>query len=241
MSGSSSDWTTLELALRILYQFSANHNKHIVFVNESGEANHLTDMMHKMVESDVLKCNHPSLAPAFYENVVRYHQFFELRPALIPTVFTYFLDQRGIYHESPLVRYRVWYLFQRFIRLLKGLAGKYTEDIIPALHQALAIHPELPEGFDPQVPLSHNDISSNAVTSQLNLFESIGMLVATAEHIAPFRKMQIIQEFLAPLANKIQSGSARAREALQTNPLFYIELHHTVMAVGALAKGKLLF
>ncbi|KAJ9076243.1 pre-tRNA nuclear export protein, variant 3 [Entomophthora muscae] len=232
-----SDWTTLELALRILYQFSANHNKHIVFVNEAGEANHLSDMMHKMVESDVLKCNHPSLAPAFFENVVRYHQLFELRPELIPTVFTYFLDQRGIYHDSAPVRYRVWYLFQRFIRLLKGHAGKYAEDIIPSLQQVLDIRPELPEGFDPQVPLSHNDISTNAVTSQLNLFESVGMLVATAENISPMRKVDILQMVLVPLVGKIQSGSARAREALPTDPLFYIELHHAVMAVGALAKG----
>ncbi|KAI0223655.1 pre-tRNA nuclear export protein [Massospora cicadina] len=237
----ASHWTTLELALRILYQVSANHSKLLVFVTESGEPNYLSDMMRKMVESDVLKCTHPSLAPAFFENAVRYYQFFELQPNLVPTVLACFLDKRGIYHDVPVVRYRIWYLFLRYVKLLKGLAGRYAEDIIPGLQPALVIRPELPKGFDPQVPLSHTEISTNAVSGQLHLFEAVGALVASADAMPKERKVDIIQSVLAPLVAKLQTGAAQVKHALPcatpADPLFLVELHHTVMAVGALAKG----
>lgn len=232
------DWTSLELCLRMLYQYSANNNKNIVYLtdaNNPSSLNHLGDMLQKMVESDILSCPHPSLAPAFYENVVRYHTFFEIRTDLIHSVLTCFLSQKGIYHESSPVRLRVWYLFLRFVKSLKGLTGRFAENILPSLAPALVIRPELPEGFNPDSPLTQLEISTSAISSQLNLFEAVGILITSSEVLSSEQKVNLLQMVLTPLITNIQNGTTQIKTA--NDPLFIIELHHSIMAVGSIAEG----
>ncbi|KAI9295595.1 Xpo1-domain-containing protein [Neoconidiobolus thromboides FSU 785] len=237
---SNLEWTKIELALRILYQYGSTNNKSLVFLNDPNNLNslnHLGDMVFKMVKSNVLNCSHPSLAPIFYENCVRYYQFFELRPDLIPDVLSCFLDQRGIYHESKFVRCRVWYLFLRFVKLLKEHTAKFIQEVVPSLEKVLVITAELPPNYKPDVPLTSQDISSTTFDAHLYLFEAVTTLLNYASTMPNDQKVEALKMVLTPLISGIQQGITQAKAGPINDPLAIIQLHHLIMAVGSVSKG----
>lgn len=66
----------------------------------------------------------------FFENVARYYQFFEVQPDCIPTALEAFVDSRGLHNAILQIRTRSWYLFHRFVKLLKSRMGLYVETVL---------------------------------------------------------------------------------------------------------------
>jgi hypothetical protein len=93
---SDSDWTPIELALYLLNSYREVNKRPAIFVeeNNSNQLTLLGVMVEKMLTSQVMNHNHPSIHVGFFENVIRYHTFLQLRPDLILSILTPFLDQR---------------------------------------------------------------------------------------------------------------------------------------------------
>ncbi len=75
----------------------------------------------------------------FFENVVRYYQFFEVQPDYIPTILEAFVDSRGLHNVVLQIRVRSWYLFHRYVKLLKSRMGPYVENVLTSIQVEILI------------------------------------------------------------------------------------------------------
>jgi exportin-T len=67
---------------------------------------------------DVVAYPHISIAPLYFENVVRYTPFFDAHfPEYIPNVLSAFAA--GLRNDNIRVRNRVYYLFLRFVKVIR--------------------------------------------------------------------------------------------------------------------------
>jgi exportin-T len=82
---------------------------------------------------DVSTHPHPAITLIYFENVTRYYQFFEVQPDCIPAVLEAFVDLRGLHNAILQIRTRSWYLFHRFMKLLKSRMGPYIENVLTSI------------------------------------------------------------------------------------------------------------
>jgi exportin-T len=78
--------------------------------------------------------------------------------------------------------------------------------------------------------------SASTFDSQLYLFETVGLLIS-CENVDPIKQTEYLKIVLEPLVDGIQKAVSQQ----QFNPedeLFMLQLHHYIMAVGSVAKGK---
>lgn len=83
--------------------------------------------------ADVVSFPHVSIAPLFFENIVRYTGFFDLHfPEYIPDVLSALVrpDGSGLHHSSIKVKNRVFYLFLRFVKVMRDKLLEYRETIL---------------------------------------------------------------------------------------------------------------
>ncbi|RUS19794.1 hypothetical protein BC938DRAFT_475667 [Jimgerdemannia flammicorona] len=180
---------------------------------------------------------HPSVPLQFFENAVRYYQFFEIRPEGIPDVLEAFVDTRGLHHSMRQIRSRSWYLFHRFVKFLRPKMGNYVEIVLGSIQDLLVIQAELPapspSGTDSNISANN---SGSTFDSQLYLFEAVGMLISH-EAIPAEKQVKYLEAVLNPLVKGIQENMSKE----MYNPedeLFPLQLHHLIMAIGSVAKAS---
>lgn len=170
----------------------------------------------------------------FFENITRYYQYFEQRPALLPQALTAFVDTRGLHHPVKQIRTRCWYLFQRFVKNLRPKMGSYVENVLSSIGDLLTIQAE------PVVETNTMDgmpiPAASTFDSQLYLFETVGLLISL-EGIDPMKQTEYLQIVLEPLVKGIQTSMGQPFNP--EDELFLLQLHHYVMAIGSVAKGKI--
>ncbi|RUO96313.1 armadillo-type protein [Jimgerdemannia flammicorona] len=236
--GAEVDWREAELALHVLYLFGEASRGQMQFVVTQGSTTlaPLGEMLLKMVTSKISTYPHPSVPLQFFENAVRYYQFFEIRPEGIPDVLEAFVDTRGLHHSMRQIRSRSWYLFHRFVKFLRPKMGNYVEIVLGSIQDLLVIQAELPapspSGTDSNISANN---SGSTFDSQLYLFEAVGMLISH-EAIPAEKQVKYLEAVLNPLVKGIQENMSKE----MYNPedeLFPLQLHHLIMAIGSVAKG----
>ncbi|GAA5810830.1 hypothetical protein MFLAVUS_004257 [Mucor flavus] len=232
-NGTELNWRDVELCLYVLYCYGEALSKaSMIFVNPDDTLSPLGDLVAEMVSSNISAYPHPSTALQYFENISRYYQYFEQRPALLPQVLAAFVDTRGLHHPVKQIRTRCWYLFQRFVKNLRPKMGNYVENVLSSLGDLLTIQSE------PVVETNTMDgmpiPAASTFDSQLYLFETVGLLISL-EGIDPMKQTEYLQIVLEPLVKGIQTSMGQSYSP--EDELFLLQLHHYIMAIGSVAKG----
>ncbi|CAG8496785.1 4753_t:CDS:10, partial [Cetraspora pellucida] len=240
--GNTLDWRELELALYLLHlygeaikgkvQFVEKHNNEITAYTPLGE------MMNQMIQY-VSSYSHPAITLNFFENISRYSQFFEIQPDCIPPVLEAFVDIRGLHNPNTTIRYRSWYLFHRFIKLLKLKMDKYANTVLGSIQDLLMIQAVI-EPSDMSAdsnPLTKDKAMESGFSEQIFLFETVGILI-TADCIPPDNQMEFAKAVFNPLMEEIQRYIQICTESPEhIDPRSVLHLHHLIMAIGSIGKG----
>ncbi|KAF1934274.1 Exportin-T [Didymella exigua CBS 183.55] len=230
----SLNWRDLELALYEMYLFGelAVRNQGLYAKREpsSVAAQQLVGMMHSMIDS--ANYSHPAVQLQYMEICVRYYQFFEQNPQLIPKVLENFVTLTHSNHVK--VRSRSWYLFQRLVKHLRAQLGNVSYNIIQAVGDLLTIKAEVPDNSEDDMSSDEDDQSADALfNSQLYLFEAIGC-IASANTVSTENKQLYARTIMSPLFADMEQALPRARNGDEQSIL---QTHHIIMALGTLARG----
>ncbi|CAO3620011.1 unnamed protein product [Mucor hiemalis] len=235
-AGTELNWRDVELCLYVLYCYGEALSKaSMVFINPDSSLSPLGDLVSEMVASNISAYPHPSTAMQYFENITRYYQFFEQRPAQLPQALQAFVDSRGLHHPVKQIRTRCWYLFQRFVKNLRPKMGNYVEHVLSSLGDLLDIQaePVVESNTVDGMPIP----AASTFDSQLYLFETVGLLISL-EGIDPMKQTEYLGIVLKPLVEGIQKSMNQSYNP--EDELFLLQLHHYIMAVGSVAKGKFL-
>ncbi|KAH6620398.1 Exportin-T [Boeremia exigua] len=232
----SLNWRDLELALYEMYLFGelAVRNQGLYAKREpsSVAAQQLVGMMHSMIDSGLANYSHPAVQLQYMEICVRYYQFFEQNPQLIPKVLENFVTLTHSNHVK--VRSRSWYLFQRLVKHLRAQLGNVSYDIIQAVGDLLAIKAEVPDTSEDDMSSDEDDQSADALfNSQLFLFEAIGC-IASANTVSVENKQLYARTIMSPLFADMEQTLPQARNG---DERAILQIHHIIMALGTLARG----
>ncbi|KAG9296389.1 hypothetical protein G9A89_014981 [Geosiphon pyriformis] len=238
--GNEIGWREFELALHLLYLYGeAQQGQLIYFHKQNNEIVGITplgEMVLKMVESNISAYPHPSIPLYFFENAVRYYQFFETRSDLIPVVLQTFVDTRGLHHSNKQIRSRSCYLFHRFIKSLKSHMNGYVATILPMVQDLMIVRAELPPMFNSGNNIWGKDQAMNgAISDQIYLFEAVGTLI-TVDSIPSENQLKFAEEALNPFLAGMQQ-SLNVDENDPNHSLSVLQLHHLIMAIGSIGKG----
>ncbi|PKY18419.1 ARM repeat-containing protein [Rhizophagus irregularis] len=237
--GNSIDWRELELALHVLLLYGEAFKGQLIFVlkhnNEIIAFTPLGEMVSKMIQCNISTYPHPSMFLIFFENVARYYQFFEVQPDCIPTVLGAFVDLRGLHNAILQIRTRSWYLFHRFVKLLKSRMGPYVETVLTNIQDLLVV----------QANLSSIDVSDGTITKdqameggfddQIYLFETVGILI-TVDTIPTERQTEFAKIVINPLLADIERNLSKVMSEPE-DLLHVLQLHHLIIAIGSIGKG----
>ncbi|KAF2132290.1 Exportin-T [Dothidotthia symphoricarpi CBS 119687] len=230
------NWRDLELALHEMFLFGelAVRNQGLFAKREpsSVAAQQLVGMMNNMIDSGLASYPHPAVQLQYMEICVRYYQFFEQNPHLIPKVLENFVQLTHSNHVK--VRIRSWYLFQRLVKHLRAQLGNVSYNIIQAVGDLLTIKAELPDASEDDMSSDEEDKSADALfNSQLYLFEAVGC-IASSSTVSPENKKLYAQTIMSPLFADMEQTLPQARNGDERATL---QIHHIIMAVGTLARG----
>ncbi|CAG7992167.1 unnamed protein product [Penicillium salamii] len=237
-SGGQLDWRDLDLALHEMYLFGdlavRSGSLYTKGVPIGGASSRLIEMMSAMVGTDIRSFTHPATQLLYMELCVRYSSFFVHHTDQIPRVLESFLQL--VHHPVAKVKTRSWYLFQRLARQLRAQIGNVAQTVVEALSDLLVIQAEVPSEGDEGDEMSSEDHerSGEAIfTSQLNLFESVGIISSTPS-VSADKQLLYVQSVLSPVFGDME----RNLEAAKANdPRALLQIHHDIMALGTLARG----
>ncbi|CAG8633550.1 24667_t:CDS:10 [Dentiscutata erythropus] len=240
--GNALDWRELELALHLLHLYGEAIKGKVQFVeknnNEITVYTSLGEMMNQMIQY-VSTYSHPAITLNFFENISRYSQFFEVQPDCIPPVLEAFVDIRGLHNPNTTIRYRSWYLFHRFVKLLKLKMDKYVNTVLGSIQDLLIIQAVL-ESSDMSAdsnPLTKDKAMESGFSEQIYLFETVGTLI-TIESIPQDDQMEFAKAIFNPLMEEIQRYIQICTESPEhIDPRSVLQIHHLIMAIGSIVKG----
>jgi exportin-T len=176
--------------------------------------------------------SHPAVQLQYMEICVRYYQFFQQNPHLIPKVLENFVALTHSNHVK--VRSRSWYLFQRLVKHLRSQLGDVSYDVIQAVADLLTIKAELPDNADDDMSSDEDDQSAESLfNAQLFLFEAVGC-IASSSTVSPENKRLYAQTIMSPLFSDMEQTLPQARNGDERSLL---QIHHIIMALGTLARG----
>lgn len=235
-SNANITWRELDLALYEMFLFGELAVKNGGLFHKgapsSTAAQHLIEMMTKLITSNLSAHPHPAIQLQYLEICVRYCSFFEHNTNLIPRALENFV--RFIHSNHVKVRTRSWYLFYRFVKHLRVHLGGNTTTVMQSIGDLLQIKAEVPNDDDDDDSSDVNDRSADAVfTAQLYLFESIGCVASTAQ-IPIQTQTYYARSVLDPLISDLNSALPAAASGDEQATL---QVHHVIMAIGTVAKG----
>ena len=144
---------------------------------------------------------------------------------------------RGLHNQDSGVRARAFYLFHRFIKELRNeISLDLAASLLDGTRDLLTIQVDLPELESPET----QDLLTEAIKnpgifdSQIYLFETAGILTSL------FFKDQtqsetLLSSIVKPLMNELPDHLQAAKVSNDVTAV--LKIHHTVMALGNVAKG----
>jgi exportin-T len=234
--GQQLNWRDLDLTLHQIYQVGDLAVKGGGLYQKSKPnspaAEKLVQMMLEMVQSNTGSFNHPAIQLQYMEVCVRYSSFFERHTEYVEVVLKNFLELA--HHPGLKVKARAWYLTQRMIRQLRSHVGVAAEAVVQSLQDLLVIRAELPNDHDVDDMSSDADSGNDSIfTSQLYLFEAVGCICG-ATSVPLEKQVQYISVVMQPTFAEIERSLEPAKGG---NELALLQVHHSLMALGTLARG----
>lgn len=171
--------------------------------------------------SSIFQTDNSYVQIAFFELVVRHNNFITGEKEYF-TLLNVFCSDFGMFNKRERVRLRTWYLFSRFIKMIKP---KYSisilSEIIAKINPLLTI----------KVTSINLDGSENDTTfdNQMYLFEGIGLLIGANSD----SNYDILDNVLKPMFTQLEGCIS---SQIQT-PEVVVQCHHILMAIGTLARG----
>lgn len=158
---------------------------------------------------------------SFFELIVRHHTFINGEKEHF-TLLNIFCSEFGMFNKRERVRIRSWYLFTRFIKMIKP---KYSISILTEI--ITKVSPLLTIKITSMNP----DGTENDTTfdNQMYLFEGIGLLIGANSET----NYDILDNVLKPMFTQLESCIS---SQVQT-PEVVLQCHHILMAIGTLARG----
>ncbi len=219
----------------------------------------------KMINSNILNFNnHPIIQLLFMELVVKHHNFFisssqassttsnskwltiNEKQELILKVLQLFVSEFGLNNNNEKVKLRSWYLFYRFIKLTKPTFNdnNIIRNLIISISESLLIiKAEFANNLDSNSTTSDSSIEfiNNAdqdtkFTSQLYLFESVGLLIAN-DNCEIDEKVKLIETILNPIYLDLENNLKNVTTNNDQQQLLIFQIHHHLMAIGTFSKG----
>lgn len=143
---------------------------------------------------------------------------------------------RGVHHSDTSSRSRVYYLFYKFLKEDRNeITPELGLSLLEEFRDTLKIRVELPELESPEQDLLSEAVANSGIfDSQLYLFETAGMLISLS-----FKKPEACESLLRgivePLLRELSLALQRIRSSRDV--LHIVKVHHTIMALGSIAKG----
>ncbi|PIA15867.1 Xpo1-domain-containing protein [Coemansia reversa NRRL 1564] len=194
----------------------------------------LKNLLSMMIQSNVVSSTHPSIAPIYFENVVRFGGYFEVQREAVAPVLTAFLGNTGVHHPYNTVRPRIWYFLHRFVKQLPGsVLAPFSSDFISAVAGMLKVN------ADAAVLGGTSGVASSygLFDSQLFLFEACGMMLAPME-LDDSTRMALLQHLLGPLFSGAQRlMNSKSAEQILQDTQGLLQIHHYLTAIGSVVKG----
>ncbi|ORX68677.1 Xpo1-domain-containing protein [Linderina pennispora] len=194
----------------------------------------LAELLTVMIQSGIVNCAHPAIAPTFFENCVRFHGFFDVQREAITPVLAAFIGATGVRHPHKTVCTRIWYLLFRFVKLMNSESlAVYSADVIAAVADLLTIRADVSTISD----TAPQGGGYGLFDSQGYLFETCGLMLAPSG-LDDSVRMALLQQLFNPLFMGAQQlMNARAPAQIAADPQALLQIHHYLTAIGAIVKG----
>lgn len=258
-------WEQVELAVHLIYIYgelrkTSTQGREIFFVipveltnslrekaKDRSEREHVDfnqlemtpqgQMLEQAIAAGILTYPHSAVTLQYLECVQRYSEFFKCKTQHIQPVLEAFVDQRGIHNDIKAVRQRVIYLFSKFIKEARRYINEaFVPAILNGISDALPIVAVLPDTDNPS-----DDVLLKATTgsqpfdTHVYLYESVGALIALVKNSD--EQSGLLQAAFGPLVQELAAAVQRIASGSQPDPLQVLQVHHVILAIGALARG----
>ncbi|KIK63100.1 hypothetical protein GYMLUDRAFT_72336 [Collybiopsis luxurians FD-317 M1] len=204
------------------------------------------ELLFALVQSGMSAYPNQTVALQFFETVTRYCDFFKVRKECIVPTLEAMIDTRGIHHQNPTFRRRVFYLFHRFIKECRNdIPLEFVPNIAQSIRDLLPIEVQISDPDDVETDILTDAVKSTTFDAQLYLFETLGILISLIFKSPPDQKALLLS-FVKPLMNELsealQASANLNLKELATggggmDVLPVVKLHHLIMALGNIAKG----
>lgn len=234
------NWRNLELGLFELNTFTESLRNNLINLPKQEIGNSkpyvlVQEFLIKLINSDlILKIDHPKIQLGFFELIVRHYNFLNTNinnQEVILRILELFSSPLGLFNNSEKVRLRTWYLFFRFVKLTKPTLNNssFIENLFIKLQPLLVIKAELPTKDE-----DNDTVENGNFNNQLNLFESIGLLISLLS-VDISLKVRMIDLIFQPLFNDLENCISNKDKVNQQ--LIALQAHHSLMAIGTFARG----
>ncbi|KIJ62794.1 hypothetical protein HYDPIDRAFT_113893 [Hydnomerulius pinastri MD-312] len=189
-----------------------------------------------LVQSGISAYPHRAVVMQFFETVARYGDFFKIRKDCIMPTLEAMVDGRGLHSSDLSVRSRTYYLFHRFIREGKNdISSELAVSLLEGIRDLVIIKIELPNLESPEDDMLTEAIKNPGLfDSQLYLFETVGILVSLLSKVAE-QQASLLLSIVTPLLDDLSTNIPVAKGGKDVIPI--LRIHHTIMALGNIAKG----
>lgn len=146
------------------------------------------------------------------------------------------VDERGLHSPDISVRRRTYYLFHRFIREGRNdISSELAVSLVESIRDLLAIQVDLPTPDSPEDDLLTEAIKNPGLFDhQLYIFETVGILVSLLSK-ARDQQASILLSIVTPLLDGLSTNLTLVKSKEDVIPI--VQVHHTIMALGNIAKG----
>ncbi|KAG2734726.1 hypothetical protein G9P44_002732 [Scheffersomyces stipitis] len=241
--GGDKNWRKIELGLFELNNFSESLRNNLINLPKSEITNSkpfqiFQEFVVKLINSDlIINVNHPKIQIGFFDIVVKHYNFLNAQSSqqsLILRILEIFTSPLGLFNENEKVRLRSWYSFFRFVKLTKPSLNNtaFVENVVIKLQPLLVIKAELPTTDEDDDVVENGNFSS-----QLYLYESIGLLISLLSTDLMNHKIKFIDLVFQPLFNDLENCVSSSEQVKLNQPLISMQAHHCLMALGTFARG----
>lgn len=194
------------------------------------------EMLLALVQSGISAFPHRVVVMQFFETVARYGDFFKIRKECIVPTLEAIVDARGLHNPDSTVRSRTYYLFHRFIKESRNdISEELAVNLVQGIRDLLIIQVDLPTLDSPDDDLLAEAIKNPGLfDSQLYLFETLGTLISLVSK-SPDQQASMLLSIVTPLLDELSSNLTAAKGG--KDPIPILRIHHSIMALGNVAKG----
>jgi exportin-T len=145
-----------------------------------------------------------------------------------------FFLHRGLHNPDESVRSRVFYLFHKFIRECRNdISPEVAISLLENIRDLLVINIEVPKVENPEDdPLTEAIKNPGIFDSQLYVFETVGTLLSFLSKAAE-QQASLLLSCVTPLLQDL----SRNISVVKGDVIPILRIHHTIMALGNIAKG----